>query len=700
MQNWIIGRDKPDNVLQHLRAEAVLSKGPLIICFDYFDTLITRCVKAEHTKRLASERLSRRLKGSFPGEMLYQLRRGIEEDLCRISAEKNGELEFSFAAMAENLWCELNKKDKDGVVPAKEQLVREMLAMEVAVEKAVQQVCPEVFQLLQSLKRLDFTLLLVSDFYLPEQEFSALLQWHKLDGFFSRVYISSVCGRSKGSGRIFPMICQDLGAKAEHMLMIGDNPHADIRMAAQHGLRTMHLQRPETSRRPKGMEAAEPPRQNQCALFAKISLPKDSCFPEIGLSLWLFTHRLVEELIERDVHDVFFLSKEGEFLKRIFDHYQDQLFGGKIITSHYLLASRKATFIASLRPLESEDFSRLLDHYRDISIRDFLQSLNFEETVIESLCRKLRHDCCQRLANIRQQQAFRELLTLKAFRQAYESRRQQQRHNFLGYLDTFGVDYRTQGLHLVDVGWKGSIQDNIYYILSKETAVQGYYIGSLNATERVAGNRKKGLLFDNAEQPTPYFNVFNSNRSLFEMVLGAGHGSAIAYRSRDDRPADQAGPEGNPVEDGGRCCPPLVATLELALERQLFIDHIQPLQQKLFALNSEMNRASMIEQTVPDDAWFARHHGRMVFLPTKGEIEWFEVLYHYENFGIFEFTNFAASHNFSLIERLHHLKNIIKDPPVLESGVWPPIILRRFGVGFWQKIDGRRRYYREFGSLF
>ncbi len=688
MQNWIIGRDKPDNVLQFLRAEAASSKSPLIICFDYFDTLVTRCVKPEHTKHLAAERLSRRLKGAFSGEMLYQLRRTIEEDLCRINAEKNGELEFSFDTMAESLWRELQQKDKDGVVPAQKQLVREMLAMEVAVEKAVQQVCPEVFQLLQSLKRFDVTLLLVSDFYLPEQEFSALLQWHKLDGFFSRVYISSVCGRSKGSGRIFPMICQDLGAKAEHILMIGDNPHADIRMAAQHGLRTLHLQRPETSCRPPGPS------------FAKISLPKDSCFPEIGLSLWLFTHRLVEELIERDVHDVFFLSKEGEFLKRIFDHYQEQLFGGKIIASHYLLASRKATFIASLRPLDSEDFSRLLNHYRDISIRDFLQSLNFEETVIESLCRKLRHDCHQRLANIRQQQAFRELLTIEAFRQAYESRRQQQRHNFLGYLDTFAVDYRTQGLHLVDVGWKGSIQDNIYYILSRETVVQGYYIGSLHATERVPGNGKKGLLFDNAKQQTPYFSVFNSNRSLFEMVLGAGHGSALAYRSRDDRPADQAGPEGNVVEDGGRCGHPLVATLELAEERQLFIDQIQPLQEKLFALTSDMSRACMIEQSVPDDAWFARHHGRMVFLPTKGEIEWFEALYHYENFGIFEFTNFAASHNFSLIERLCHLKNIIKDPPVLESGVWPPIILRRFGVGFWQKIDGRRRYYREFGSLF
>jgi hypothetical protein len=471
-------------------------------------------------------------------------------------------------------------------------------------------------------------------------------------------------------------------------------------MSMQHGLQAIHLQRPDgpkmtgTRNRKEKEKSADPVEP-----FQQVALARDIPFPEIGISFWIFTHRLFQELNEHKVRNVFFLSKEGELLKEIFDQYQIALFGSLKITSHYLLASRKATFIASLRSIDKEDFSRLLDHYRDISIRDFLQSLNLNEGIIEAICRKMVDDCDLRLPGIRHHQVFRELLDLEMFRAAFEAQRQEQKINFIRYLESFGVDYRRAGIHLVDVGWKGSIQDNIYSILSAETTVNGYYIGSFNATERSAGNCKKGLLFDNYPHPSRYFNVFNANRSLFEMILGASHGSARSYRGPATLPTGDGLPTDIRAEKGPGLDHPLVVTDEIPEERQLFERHIQPLQQKIVVLNSEMNRAYMIRQRIPSDEWFARHHARMVFRPTMAEIKWFESLYHYENFGVFEVTKFETSHNFSLYERLRNLKNIVTDPAVLESGVWPPIILRRFGVGFWQSIDGLRRYYREFRTF-
>jgi hypothetical protein len=88
----------------------------------------------------------------------------------------------------------------------------------------------------------------------------------------------------------------------------------------------------------------------------------------------------------------------------------------------------------------------------------------------------------------------------------------------------------------------------------------------------------------------------------------------------------------------------------------------------------------------------------MVFLPTKEEISGFEKLYHLENFGIFEVSDFKTEQRFTLFERMVHLKNIIRNPSVLETGIWPPIILRRFGVGFWRFVDGRKRYRAAFKS--
>ncbi len=700
MENWIIGQDKPEKVLKFIYDQADSTKKAPIICFDYFDTLVTRCVEPEYTKQIASGLLSRLLQGCFTGESIYHFRKDIEYDLCLACAEASNELEFCFEDLGRNLWAELKKQDVRNVLPVRDRFIKEMLAIEVAVEKAVQSVCAEVFEVIQTLHRLDFTLLLISDFYLPEKQFLEILSWHRLEHLFAKVYISSVHGRSKGSGRIYPMICENLGVEFGQLLMIGDNPHADIKMSRQHGLQAIHLQRPDGknmagTRKKKEKDNSADPKQP----FEKMALPEEVPFPEIGIDFWIFTHRLFEELNEHDVRNVFFLSKEGEFLKKIFDQYQLSLFGSLKIKSHYLLASRKATFIASLRSIDEEDFSRLLDHYRDISIRDFLQSLNLDNGIIDAICKKMAHDCDLRLSDIRHHHIFQELLALDIFHAAFEAKRLEQKIYFFRYLESFKVDYRGEGLHLVDVGWKGSIQDNIYLILSAEVTVKGYYIGSFNATERSVGNCKKGLLFDNYPRSSPFFNVFNSNRSLFEMILGASHGSARSYRSADTLPTSDGLPGDIRVETGPGVYHPLVVTDEIPEERQLFERHIKPLQQKIVALNSEMNRAYMVSQRIPSEEWFARHHARMVFRPTIAEIEWFESLYHYENFGVFEVTNFETSHNFSLFERLRNLKNIVTDPAVLESGVWPPIILRRFGVGFWQPIDGLRRYYREFGTF-
>ncbi|MBU1567004.1 MAG: HAD family hydrolase [Proteobacteria bacterium] len=700
MKSWIIGRDTPDTVLKYIHAETDAKSKQLLVCFDYFDTIVTRCIEPEHTKRLASGLLSRLLKGRFTGEALYCFRREIEHDLCLTNSQINSEFEFCFEDLGTNLWNQLTKNDDKSVLPDFDSFILDLLAIEVAVEKAVQCVCPEVLQVLQALHRLGYTLLLASDFYLPEKEFREMLSWHRLEHLFAEVYVSSAHGRSKGSGRMYPMICERHGVEPGQLLMIGDNPHADIQMSTQVGLQNIFLQRPDRNKMAPVQKKAENKKSpDQNAIFQKVALPRDAHFPEIGISFWLFTHRLFEELHQYDVRNVFFLSKEGEFLKNIFDQYQIALFGRIKIISHYLLASRKATFVASLRSLDNEDFSRLLDHYRDISIRDFLQSLNLENDAIGLICEKMSCNCDLRLSGLRHQPAFGELLGLKSFSDAFEKRRKDQKVNFIAYLDSFGVDYRREGLHIVDVGWKGSIQDNIYYILSAEIPVQGYYVGSLNATERVTGNRKKGLLFDNSPHPSHYFNVYNCNRSLYEIVLGASHGSADSYRSLDALQKSDC-LSGN-VSDKAVCgsLHPLVLTYDQTEEQQLFEGHIKPLQQKILNHTSMMNVEYIIHGMIPTAEWFARQHARMVFRPKTAEIEWFEALYHLENFGIFEFTQFDTAHNFSLLERLRNLKNIIRDQAVLESGIWPPIILRRFGVGFWQRADGLRRYFREFQTF-
>ncbi|HDO29466.1 MAG TPA: HAD family hydrolase, partial [Desulfobacteraceae bacterium] len=519
-----------------------------------------------------------------------------------------------------------------------------------------------------------------------------------LHELFDHIYISSDYGVAKGSGRLYRKICDDLGCPPDRLVMIGDNPHADVNMAREQGLGAIQVKNPAQQKlysqwRPGDLSATG----RVARRFAAASRPA-AAFGEMTYSLWLFTSLLVQRLIREKAGQVFFFSKEGEFLKRLFDRYQQDLFGHAVIESHYILVSRKATFLASLRPLAEEDFSRLFAHYRDISLRDFLLSLNIEESVAATLCEELNLDFSRRFPDLQNRPEFIALKRSGRFQQEYESRRDRQRENFIRYLDSFGIDYRQEGLNIVDVGWKGSIQDNIYYILGGRVRVRGFYVGSLIATQRSATNIKTGLLFDDTPGLSPYFHVYNNNRSLFEMVLGASHGSADGYFTRQQYerlPGDHQRTVRERIRSReDELC---IATLDLPEERELYRRVIQPLQEEMFAAAVALNRAYLrCGCTAPGPEWFARQHARMVFKPRREEVDFFERLYHLENFGIFEYTDFRTDHGLSKKQRLKNLKNILKDKEILESGIWPPIILRGLGLDFYRHFDGRRRYKREF----
>jgi HAD superfamily hydrolase (TIGR01549 family) len=676
---------------------------PKAICFDYFDTLVFRTVVPEKTKVLAAHQLSLLL-GDISGDLLYNIRRRLEAKLCGESRGRGRDPEFSLPELAARLHRLVDGMAEDlGLLAGEQQFVECFCDIELAVEKQVQRPYPELLELLEWLKKQGARLCLVSDFYIPGNYFQAMLAHHGFQDFFTEVFISVDYGIGKGSGRLYGEICRQLGCRPEELLMIGDNLHADKRMAEQAGLRALLIDVAAQQRRYRQWQE-----QNRSAGERAIALTEsfdrivaaaaDTPFHEMGATLWRFVANLFDRLLAGQVTDVFFCSKEGEFLLRLFNQYQEKMFGGRLIAGHYLVVSRKATFICSLQPLGRESFSRLFDQYRDLSLTEFVLSLNFSGAQLAALTAQLDFDWTLRLAGIQEQEQFRALLTLPLFQEIYERHREEQRQNFLNYLQSFGVDFRTKGLHLVDVGWKGSIQNNIYFALDEAVPVQGYYLGLLSPSGLTDKNRKTGLLFSDYPAHSPFIHVYNNNRSLFEMVLGASHGSADGYFRKENLEAARAERGCSVLRQGLGPLAVAVTVLDLPEERQLFEERIVPLQQ-LYLTMFEQLTAALIEAhgPPPAPAWFAGQHARMLFRPTGGEVDFFARLYHLENFGLFEFTTFGAKGALPLWQRLRNLFELWKNPAgLLETGVWPPIIFRRLGLAWLQPLDGWKRYRRIF----
>ncbi len=395
-------------------------------------------------------------------------------------------------------------------------------------------------------------------------------------------------------------------------------------------------------------------------------------FSSLAFTLYYFIEKLYMRVKESEIKDVFFLSREGQFLKELFDEYQAKVHPESEIKSHYLIVSRRSTTMPALKKLEEEDFDIILRQYFNISIYDFLSSIGFEEKEIQQVGKAVEFDVYTRVEDFKHQYIYRKLRKNPFFKEIYEGKRQEQKKNFKKYLDSFGVDY-SEGLCIVDVGWKGTIQDNIFEFLGEETKVTGFYLGISGHGIIDPLNYKEGILFyTDWKKFTPYFFVFNDSTSIYEVMLGASHGSAYSYEEKD-----------------GVVVP---VTKEEDKEMELYQKTIKPEQDRMMSVFKAIEDICSKEADVPTEAFWAEVHAELIFKPSKEQIITFNKMYHFENFGVFEYTNFD-NEKVTSAKRVTALKKLLRRPGAyLKSGYWTPVTLYADGLGFLIKPYGAFAY--------
>lgn len=382
-------------------------------------------------------------------------------------------------------------------------------------------------------------------------------------------------------------------------------------------------------------------------------------FPELATTLLYFIEKLHDALVEQGVEQVYFLSREGQPLKRMFDMYRDRVGGHS--TSHYLEVSRRSTLLPSLAPLDEENFETLFRQYWRISLFEFLSSLGLEAQTrsIAQALGLLDGAETKREEDFPTSPTFTALKALPLFQDLYESERVARRRAFIAYLAELSGGTPPARLVIVDVGWKGTIQDNLFALLCRKGdtpvhALTGYYVGLVAAGAASPRNDKYGLLLSTVGAPSPKFRVFNENRALFEVVLAADHGSIVSYETTADGRSHAIRGE---FEEGE-----MLATEVFPVQRQLF-EHFERLVAAMPP--SGKGRALPFTEVV-------RAHARMVFNPTPRERMWFSSVFHVENYGVFERSRFAALESRpGLIQRLRFVKQVLRRRDVGALGFWP-----------------------------
>ncbi|WFB58115.1 HAD hydrolase-like protein [Paenibacillus sp. BR1-192] len=664
--------------------ERVLRENKTVVFFDVFDTILYRKVDPEYVKKIWAKRISVELGGFLDYSELYSLRQELEVSICQSNADSGLDLEFNYLSMIKLFHETLIQKKMIQLDNDYNDFLRKCVQVETEVELGVQYVDNKWINTVNELKKHDIKIYCVSDFYLTKEIMDNLLVAHNLYDSIDKLYVSSEYLLTKRSGRLYELIINRENMNPSEILMIGDNKHSDFDVPTSLGIDAIHLNRIKQHeyyrefREKVGNLSYY--RKELDDLSRKMMV--EGKFFEIACSLFYFIASLHKNLLKSKVKNVFFFSREGEFLLKLFDLYQDKegFFEAQRVKAHYLKVSRKATFIPSLQSLDKEKFDVLFRQYVNISVYDFLSSLNFDEDIINQISEKLNIELYTTIHNFPESEYFTKLINHDLFSKTFESIRTEQKKNFCDYLKQFNVEIK-EGLSIVDVGWKGTIQDNLFKILDKKIRVEGYYLGLIAPGDASKDNVKHGVLFSSIPSRTPFFNVFNENRALYEVLLGASHGSANKYVTQKKS-----------VE---------VETFQTEKEKELFETIISPLQSSIFEwfgqlcdifCKKDINHEILIEH-------FAKIHARMIFFPTKTELEFFNGLYHYENFGVFKFSTFNIEEgkHFNLNRTIKNSLSFFKNPRgILDRGFWGPITLKSEGLGYLIPLYGRYKYYKTF----
>lgn len=647
-----------------------------VLLVDFFDTCVSRTVHPEYVKYLWASRIREALGLNITACETYRIRNAIEAELCEKNRLAGFDQDFYFPDFSVEFYHHINKNYKNLKDQLSEATFTDLSSdIEIKLELETQFLIEDTIELLKKEKSLGKNLILVSDFYLSRDEFLKILSHHGILDLFSEIFVSSEYKLTKRSGRLFDLVISECNLDTSRTTMIGDNLHSDYEVPKSKGISAIHLDHSEkkTSDDQLFLEETSLDHTRQ-EIFKKINpiLENGPIFSNIVLTLYFFISKLFRQLSEDGIKDAFFLSREGEFLKILFDHYQKTFFPNSQIKSHYFLASRKSTFLPSLKDLSEEDFNILFRQYVNISGRDFLLSLNLEEDWVGSFAEQENLEIDKTEAHFPSSNIFKKITTSKLFQEKYEKKRLEQRNLFTEYLNSFKADLSKQPLALIDVGWKGSMQDNIRKILPKDITIKGYYLGLFASPNTSKENQKEGIVF--TPEPSPKYAswIFSNTLPVYEILLGASHGSATEYYKNSDKGTVEVNLTSHPYEV------------------QLYNEQIKPLLESFF----------MIFKTLCDtfkethfsienfERLVAEHHAAMVLMPSAKELDFIEQVSHFENFGVFKFTEFVPE-KVSLARRIINAWHFFYNPhKLLKDSMWPAITFKKLGLGNLQKFYG------------
>lgn len=484
------------------------------VFLDFFGTVVTRRCSPDEIKHGWAKKMSASLKFKIDEKIIYALRIQSEKAVS-IRAVNT---EFKYSELIDEIYRrmtqmdDLNLKNELSDFQTFYDLAYEI---ECTLEMENQVKVEKMGELISAMHKKGMRLAVVSDFYMGAKAIKQFLVNIGMQEMVEDVFVSCDERCSKHLGSLYKVVLERLDVPADVCLMIGDTFTSDVKQAKNNGIHAFQIKSSDENQHKKTLE-----------LFEKIknsSVNGKLAYSNYCFFLYLYIERLYKELIKNNISDVYFLSREGQFLKRLFDAYVDRR-AESTISSHYLYVSRKAVYPAILKQLDEEYFEALRKNNNNFSLKDFFDNIGVKNYY--SIF-KGRYDIDKTIENFWDSKTFAELKKDESFRSIYEQGRIENRQLIKKYFLHEGMGNQEK-IAIVDVGWNGTMQDCIHMIMDRKMCI-GYYIGVLNQAFSSKNNLKKGLIFSDNPLPTKDKELWEYDHVFLERILWADHQSTRGY---------------------------------------------------------------------------------------------------------------------------------------------------------------------------
>ena len=388
----------------------------------------------------------------------------------------------------------------------------------------------------------------ISDFYMSAENLMELIRHVGLDHLVERGYSSCDHYLNKRSGRLFGFVHDKESVGASSTLHVGDNLHSDVRIPKTLGIEALaYLPKTESDLQSKLKATFKFRDKNIAGLFSKLRISEGQPLSLTGTDRQLYEYGLacapllvgfiffvMEQAIRQGHERVYFFTREGEFFKSIYDHLRDaQPLGQQAPASEILEVSRLATFAPSLREFTPQELMRIWNLYSTQSVAALLKSMNIDSTDVD--IHLSRHSIDPQLP-IRYPWLDQRIIALfndPLFCDFLSTEVGKNKQLLLTYLEQKGLSASSQKAAIVDIGWRGTIQDNLAHLFP-ECQFDGYYLGLEKFLNTQPTNCTKTAFGPNLNQAEwshlpDFFHVV----APMEMLCNSPNGSVIGYKANN-----------------------------------------------------------------------------------------------------------------------------------------------------------------------